>query len=105
MDSPTKTSFGFWVNVPLILRRLSLCRAQLEQERQRVAELCSIHNAGDKTDIRILLESERRDKELAEEQSVQLEEELNHTRSEAARLQDGISKVTRRGGGVMETCS
>ncbi|KAM3874368.1 cytospin-A [Diretmus argenteus] len=69
------------------------CRAQLEQERQMVAELCSIHNAGDKTDINVLLESQRRDKERAEEKSAQLQEELSHTRNEAAKLQDGIIKL------------
>ncbi|XP_010875765.2 cytospin-A isoform X2 [Esox lucius] len=72
---------------------LARCRAHLEQERQRVAELYSIHNAGDKTDIRHLLESERRDKERAEVTSAQLQEELEDTRNEAARLQDGISKL------------
>uniref|UniRef100_A0A674D0C1 Cytospin-A n=1 Tax=Salmo trutta TaxID=8032 RepID=A0A674D0C1_SALTR len=72
---------------------LARCRAQLEQERQRVAELYSIHNAGDKMDIRHQLESERRDKERAEAESAQLHEELDHTRNEAARLEDGISKL------------
>ncbi|XP_064828559.1 cytospin-A-like isoform X3 [Oncorhynchus masou masou] len=72
---------------------LARCRVQLEQERQRVAELYSIHNAGDKTDIRHLLESERRDKERAEAESVQLQEDLDHTHDEAARLQDGIRKL------------
>ncbi|KAK6316072.1 hypothetical protein J4Q44_G00135960 [Coregonus suidteri] len=72
---------------------LARCRAQLEQERQRVAELYSIHNARDKTDIRHMLESERRDKERAEAESAQLQEELDHTRNEAARLEDGISKL------------
>ncbi|KAJ7983460.1 hypothetical protein DPEC_G00378160, partial [Dallia pectoralis] len=72
---------------------LTRCRAHLEQERQRVAELYSIHNAGDKTDIRHLLESERRDKERAEAKSALLQEELELTRTEAARLQDGINKL------------
>ncbi|XP_035628339.1 cytospin-A-like isoform X5 [Oncorhynchus keta] len=72
---------------------LARCRVQLEQERLRVAELYSIHNAGDKTDIRHLLESERRDKERAEAESVQLQEDLDHTHDEAARLQDGIRKL------------
>ncbi|XP_064798920.1 cytospin-A-like isoform X2 [Oncorhynchus masou masou] len=73
--------------------QLARCRAQLEQERQRVADLYSIHNAGDKMDIRHQLESERRDKERAEAESAQLHEELDHTRDEAARLEDGISKL------------
>ncbi|XP_071206831.1 cytospin-A-like isoform X2 [Salvelinus alpinus] len=72
---------------------LARCRAQLEQERQRVADLYSIHNAGDKMDIRHQLESERRDKERAEAESAQLHVELDHTRDEAARLEDGISKL------------
>ncbi|XP_050948293.1 cytospin-A isoform X2 [Labeo rohita] len=72
---------------------LNRCRIQLEQERQRVAQLLSIHNAGDKTDIRHLLDSERLDKERAESKAVQLQEELGHTRSEAAQLQEAISKL------------
>ncbi|KAL0163074.1 hypothetical protein M9458_042470, partial [Cirrhinus mrigala] len=71
---------------------LNRCRIQLEQERQRVAQLLSIHNAGDKTDIRHLLDSERLDKERAEAKAAQLQEELGHTRSEAAQLQEAISK-------------
>ncbi|XP_058614559.1 cytospin-A isoform X1 [Onychostoma macrolepis] len=72
---------------------LNRCRIQLEQERQRVAQLLSIHNAGDKTDIRHLLDSERLDKERAEAKAAQLQEELGHTRSEAAQLQEAISKL------------
>lgn len=72
---------------------LNRCRIQLEQERQRVAQLLSIHNAGDKTDIRHLLDSERLDKERAEDKAAQLQEELEHTHSEASQLQEAISKV------------
>uniref|UniRef100_A0A671P2C5 Cytospin-A n=1 Tax=Sinocyclocheilus anshuiensis TaxID=1608454 RepID=A0A671P2C5_9TELE len=72
---------------------LNRCRIQLEQERQRVAQLLSIHNAGDKTDIRHLLDSERLDKERAEAKAAQLKKELGHTRSEAAQLQEAISKL------------
>ncbi|XP_056586523.1 cytospin-A isoform X2 [Triplophysa dalaica] len=72
---------------------LNRCRIQLEQERQRVAQLLSIHNAGDKSDIRHLLDSERIDKERAETKAAQLQEELGHTRNEAAQLQDAISKL------------
>ncbi|XP_067279536.1 cytospin-A isoform X2 [Pseudorasbora parva] len=72
---------------------LNRCRIQLEQERQRVAQLLSIHNAGDKTDIRHLLDSERLDKERAEAKAAQLQEELGDTRSEAAQLQEAISKL------------
>ncbi|XP_043077810.1 cytospin-A isoform X2 [Puntigrus tetrazona] len=72
---------------------LNRCRIQLEQERQRVAQLLSIHNAGDKADIRHLLDSERLDKERAEAKAAQLQEELGHTRSEAAQLQEAISKL------------
>ncbi|XP_036443651.1 cytospin-A isoform X3 [Colossoma macropomum] len=72
---------------------LDRCRLQLEQERERVAQLLSIHNAGDKTDIRHLLDSERLDKERAEAKAAELQEELRHTREEAAQLQDAISKL------------
>ncbi|XP_066501817.1 cytospin-A isoform X2 [Hoplias malabaricus] len=72
---------------------LERCRLQLEQERQRVAQLLSIHNAGDKTDIRQLLDSERADKERAETKAAELQEELGHTRKEAAQLQDAVSKL------------
>ncbi|KAA0719873.1 Cytospin-A SPECC1-like protein [Triplophysa tibetana] len=72
---------------------LNRCRIQLEQERQRVAQLLSIHSAGDKSDIRHLLDSERLDKERAETKAAQLQEELGHTTNEAAQLQDAISKL------------
>ncbi|KAI1900696.1 hypothetical protein AGOR_G00052560 [Albula goreensis] len=72
---------------------LSRCRAQLEQERQKVAELYSIHNSGDKNDIRELLENVRLDKEQAEGRAAKLQEELSHTRNEATRLQDALSKL------------
>lgn len=72
---------------------LERCRVQLEQERERVAQLLSIHNAGDKTDIRHLLDGERLDKERAEARAAELQEELGQTRKEAAQLQDAISKL------------
>uniref|UniRef100_W5KT51 Cytospin-A n=1 Tax=Astyanax mexicanus TaxID=7994 RepID=W5KT51_ASTMX len=72
---------------------LERCRMQLEQERERVAQLLSIHNAGDKTDIRHLLDSERLDKERAEARAAELLEELGQTRKEAAQLQDAIRGV------------
>ncbi|XP_015221785.2 cytospin-A isoform X3 [Lepisosteus oculatus] len=72
---------------------LNRCRAQLEQERQKVAELYSIHNSGDKNDIRELLESVRLDKEKAETEAANLQEELSHNRNEAAHLQDTLGKV------------
>ncbi|XP_060791985.1 cytospin-A isoform X2 [Neoarius graeffei] len=72
---------------------LARCRLQLEQERERVAQLLSIQGAGDKTDIRHLLDSERLNKERAETKAAQLQEELGHTRNEAAQLQDAIRKL------------
>lgn len=72
---------------------LARCRLQLEQERQRVAQLLSIQGGGDKTDIRHLLDSERLDKERAESRAAELQEELGHTRNEAAQLQDALRKV------------
>ncbi|XP_010003102.1 PREDICTED: cytospin-A isoform X2 [Chaetura pelagica] len=68
-------------------------KAQLEHEKQKVAELYSIHNSGDKSDIQDLLESVRLDKEKAESLASSLQEELAHTRNDANRLQDAIAKV------------
>ncbi|XP_006108082.1 cytospin-A isoform X1 [Myotis lucifugus] len=68
-------------------------KAQLENEKQKVAELYSIHNSGDKSDIQDLLESVRLDKEKAEALASSLQEDLAHTRNDANRLQDAIAKV------------
>ncbi|XP_041084783.1 cytospin-A-like isoform X4 [Polyodon spathula] len=72
---------------------LNRFKCQLEQERQKVAELYSIHNSGEKSDIQELLESVRMDKEKAEALATNLQEDLGHTRNEANRLQDAIGKV------------
>ncbi|ETE70442.1 Cytospin-A [Ophiophagus hannah] len=68
-------------------------KAQLEHERQKVAELYSIHKSGDKSDIQDLLESVRLDKEKAETLAGNLQEELSRTRNDANRLQDAIAKI------------
>uniref|UniRef100_H0XF04 Cytospin-A n=1 Tax=Otolemur garnettii TaxID=30611 RepID=H0XF04_OTOGA len=68
-------------------------KAQLENEKQKVAELYSIHNSRDKSDIQDLLESVRLDKEKAETLASSLQEDLAHTRNDANRLQDTIAKV------------
>ncbi|XP_032085016.1 cytospin-A isoform X2 [Thamnophis elegans] len=68
-------------------------KAQLEHERQKVAELYSIHNSGDKSDIQDLLESVRLDKEKAETLAGNLQEELARTHNDANRLQDAIAKI------------
>ncbi|XP_026538702.1 cytospin-A [Notechis scutatus] len=68
-------------------------KAQLEHERQKVAELYSIHQSGDKSDIQDLLESVRLDKEKAETLAGNLQEELARTRNDANRLQDAIAKI------------
>ncbi|XP_076835556.1 cytospin-A isoform X2 [Brachyhypopomus gauderio] len=72
---------------------LGRCRLQLEQERQRVAQLLAMHGAGDETDIRHLLDGERREKEKAEERAEGLQEELVRTRSQASQLQDAVGKL------------
>ncbi|XP_029916821.1 cytospin-A isoform X2 [Myripristis murdjan] len=74
---------------------LSRCRAQLDQERQKVAELYSIHNAGDKNDICQLLEGVRLDKEESEAKAAKLQEELAHAHNDIARLQETFSKLDR----------
>lgn len=72
---------------------LSRCRAQLEQERQRVAELYSLHTAGDKNDICQLLEGVRLGKEEAEAKAAKMQEELEQAHGELSTLQEALSKL------------
>lgn len=72
---------------------LSRCRAQLDQERQRVAELYSLHTAGDKNDICQLLEGVRLGKEEAEAKAAKLQEGLEQAHSDLSHLQETFSKV------------
>uniref|UniRef100_A0A3Q2QD02 Cytospin-A n=1 Tax=Fundulus heteroclitus TaxID=8078 RepID=A0A3Q2QD02_FUNHE len=72
---------------------LSRCRAQLEQERQRVAELYSLHSAGDKNDICQLLEGVRLGKEEAEAKAAKTQGELEQAYAELSRLQETFSKL------------
>ncbi|XP_072244631.1 cytospin-A isoform X2 [Leuresthes tenuis] len=74
---------------------LSRCRAQLDQERQRVAELYSLHTAGDKNDICQLLEGVRLAKEEAEAKAAKVQEQLEQAHSELNRLQEAFSKLDR----------
>uniref|UniRef100_A0A8C9XZS7 Cytospin-A n=1 Tax=Sander lucioperca TaxID=283035 RepID=A0A8C9XZS7_SANLU len=74
---------------------LSRCRAQLDQERHRVAELYSLHTAGDKNDICQLLEGVHKGKEEAEAKAAKLQKELEQAHSELTRLQDSFSKLDR----------
>uniref|UniRef100_A0A3B3CRC3 Cytospin-A n=1 Tax=Oryzias melastigma TaxID=30732 RepID=A0A3B3CRC3_ORYME len=74
---------------------LNRCRAQLEQERQRVAELYSLHTAGDKNDICQLLEGVRLGKEEAEAKAAKMEAELEQAHMELNRLQETFSKLDR----------
>uniref|UniRef100_A0A8C7ZTL6 Cytospin-A n=1 Tax=Oryzias sinensis TaxID=183150 RepID=A0A8C7ZTL6_9TELE len=74
---------------------LNRCRAQLEQERQRVAELYSLHTAGDKNDICQLLEGVRLGKEEAEAKAAKMEGELEQAHMELGRLQETFSKLDR----------
>lgn len=75
---------------------LSRCRAQLEQERQRVAELYSLHTAGDRSDICQLLEGVRLGKEEAEAKAAKLQEGLEQAHGELSHLQETFSKVRPR---------
>ncbi|XP_017270210.1 cytospin-A isoform X1 [Kryptolebias marmoratus] len=74
---------------------LSRCRAQLDQERQRVAELYSLHTAGDKNDICQLLEGVRLGKEEAEAKATKMQEELKQAHIELNQLQETFSKLNR----------
>ncbi|XP_072455720.1 cytospin-A isoform X3 [Notamacropus eugenii] len=81
---------------------LGRLRAQLESEKQRVAELYSLHSAGDKSDIHDLLDGVRLEKDKAEALASSLQEDLNHARADVARLQDAIAKVQEEYGGFQE---
>ncbi|XP_022613309.1 cytospin-A [Seriola dumerili] len=74
---------------------LSRCRAQLDQERQRVAELYSLHTAGDKNDICQLLEGVRLGKEEAEAKAAKMQEEVEQAHSELNRMQETFTKLDR----------
>lgn len=74
---------------------LNRCRAQLDQERQRVAELYSLHTAGDKNDICQLLEGVRLGKEEAEAKAAKLQDQLEQAHSELNRMQETFSKLDR----------
>ncbi|KAM4809595.1 cytospin-A [Rhinophrynus dorsalis] len=71
----------------------SRLKTQLEQEKQRVAELYSIHSSGDASHIQNLLESVRTDKEKAESLAQNLQEELSHVRSDFSHIQDAFGKM------------
>ncbi|XP_075687904.1 cytospin-A isoform X1 [Rhinoderma darwinii] len=71
----------------------SRLKTQLEQEKQRVSELYSIHSSGDSSHIQNLLESVRSDKEKAETLAGKLQEELVHTQSDLRRTQDAFDKL------------
>ncbi|XP_008333518.1 LOW QUALITY PROTEIN: cytospin-A-like [Cynoglossus semilaevis] len=75
--------------------RSSRCRAQLDQERQRVAELNSLHTAGDKNDICQLLERVRLGKEEAEAKAAKTQDELEQAQDELSRLQETFIKLDR----------
>uniref|UniRef100_A0A1A7Y647 Cytospin-A n=1 Tax=Iconisemion striatum TaxID=60296 RepID=A0A1A7Y647_9TELE len=74
---------------------LSRCRAQLDQERQRVAELYSLHTAGDKNDICQLLEGVRLGKEEAEAKAAKMQEQLEQAHIDLNQLQETFSKLDR----------
>lgn len=86
---------------------LSRCRAQLDQERQKVAELYSLHTAGDKNDICQLLEGVRLGKEEAEAKAAKMQEEMEQAHSELNRMQETFAKVSSdlRPGGQDESLS
>ncbi|XP_044531118.1 cytospin-A isoform X3 [Gracilinanus agilis] len=81
---------------------LGRLRAQLESEKQRVAELYSLHSAGDKSDIQDLLDSVRQEKDKAEALASGLQEDLTHARADVTRLQDAIAKVQEESRGFQE---
>ncbi|KAM8960059.1 cytospin-A isoform 1-T1 [Pelodytes ibericus] len=68
-------------------------KTQLEQEKQRVTELYSIHCSGDTSHIQNLLESVRSDKEKAENLAGSLQEKLSHIQTDFNRMQDAFGKL------------
>ncbi|XP_055017648.1 cytospin-A isoform X3 [Boleophthalmus pectinirostris] len=72
---------------------LSRCRGQLEHERQRVAELYSLHTAEDKNDICQLLDGARLAKEEAEAKAAKMHQELEQIHNELSSLQETLSKL------------
>ncbi|XP_055080122.1 cytospin-A isoform X2 [Periophthalmus magnuspinnatus] len=72
---------------------LSRCRGQLEHERQRVAELYSLHTAEDKNDICQLLDGARLAKEEAEAKAAKMHQELEQVHNELSSLQEALSKL------------
>uniref|UniRef100_A0A3Q2GL20 Cytospin-A n=1 Tax=Cyprinodon variegatus TaxID=28743 RepID=A0A3Q2GL20_CYPVA len=72
---------------------LNRCRAQLDQERQRVAELYSLHTAGDKNDICQLLEGVQLGKDEAEAKAAKMQGELEQVHAELSRLQETFTKL------------
>lgn len=81
---------------------LGRLRTQLESEKQRVAELYSLHSAGDKSDIQDLLDSVRQEKDKAEALAGSLQEDLTHARADVTRLQDTITKIQDESRGFQE---
>ncbi|XP_030919037.1 cytospin-A isoform X4 [Geospiza fortis] len=74
-------------------------KAQLEHEKQRVAELYSIHNSGDKSDIQDLLESVRLDKEkavvIANDIKSEAQEEIGDLKRRLHEAQEKNEKLTK----------
>ncbi|KAG8455847.1 hypothetical protein GDO86_001879 [Hymenochirus boettgeri] len=68
-------------------------KTQLEQEKQRVSELYSIHSSGDISHFQNLLESVRSDKEKAESLASSLQEDLSHAHNDISHIRDAFGKV------------
>ncbi|KAM9329764.1 cytospin-A [Gastrophryne carolinensis] len=68
-------------------------KSQLEQEKQRVAELYSIHSSDDAAHIQNVLEGVRSEKEKAETLARNLQDELLHVQNDLRRMQDAFDKL------------
>uniref|UniRef100_S4RV38 Sperm antigen with calponin homology and coiled-coil domains 1-like a n=1 Tax=Petromyzon marinus TaxID=7757 RepID=S4RV38_PETMA len=68
-------------------------KGHLDEERRRLAELYSLHNAGEDLDLCVLLDSARADKERLESMCANVQEELEHSQAEGHKLQTEIEKV------------
>ncbi|XP_078467995.1 cytospin-A isoform X2 [Lampetra planeri] len=69
-------------------------KGHLDEERRRLAELYSLHNAGEDLDLCVLLDSARADKERLESMCANVQEELEHSQAEGHKLQTEIEKLS-----------
>ncbi|XP_051520209.1 cytospin-B isoform X2 [Myxocyprinus asiaticus] len=76
----------------LRVENLSL-KAQMEAERQKVAELKAVHDASDNTELQSLLKVAHEDRDKLEVSCTELRQELQQSRSQTECAQGALAKV------------